>query len=292
MENLINLIIFSLVISNFAKCDGSNVDNYQKKAAEKKDFTAKNDAERLEELEFDAEIQRIIQRIKSQDNDKLNQEDGLGVFAINSSDAEQERATPKDKTVGCKNSDESFCFKKYMTNDCTYEYIRDLCPRTCMKCCADIDAGFCKKRRLYCRKKRFQDRMRVYCPQTCLYCKTGLAPPPCVSTTYGCCWDKSTPASAPIGSGIEKCPRCKDKKSPIMCSRLNFFCYDFNPHHRAGRQIRSLCPKTCRVCGLNAFCMDDPLQKENCPRYKRAGDCKLNENGMRYWCPKTCGFCK
>ena len=38
-------------------------------------------------------------------------------------------------------------------------------------------------------------------------CVLGLAPPPCVSTTYGCCWDKSTPASAPIGSGIEKCPR-------------------------------------------------------------------------------------
>ena len=33
-----------------------------------------------------------------------------------------------------------------------------------------------------------------------------LAPPLCVSTTFGCCWDKSTPASAPIGSGSEKCP--------------------------------------------------------------------------------------
>ena len=40
------------------------------------------------------------------------------------------------------------------------------------------------------------------------------------------------------------------------------------------------------------MCMDDEVQKENCPFYKAAGDCEANKNGMRYWCPKTCGFCK
>lgn len=39
-------------------------------------------------------------------------------------------------------------------------------------------------------------------------------------------------------------------------------------------------------------CMDHPLQKESCPRYKEEGLCKSNEKHMKYWCAKTCGFCK
>jgi len=120
----------------------------------------------------------------------------------------------------------------------------------------------------------------------------GHDPPPCVNTAFGCCWDKSTPASAPIGSGSEKCPECMNKKPSLFCHRFEHFCTDFNPDHSAGREIRSLCPETCGVCGPNAICRDDEAQKENCPLYKAAGDCESNKNGMRYWCPKTCGFCK
>lgn len=417
METLINLIIFSLLISNFAKCDGSKVDvsrvldelkdivgqletDSRKKTAEKKDFTAINDAEHLDELDFEAEIKKILQNAKSEkdgvknndgmelsdqltldaelermlQNDKaenkedvskkygmelsdelkldaelermlqdgnaenregVSNNDGMELSDHFKHDAELEKMFQNDNTANayckdhpyqkrkcptykkasycetrksqmgywcpktcgfCKSSCKNFktdCLKKYLEKGCMDKDVRRDCPRTCLECCADIDSRLCKSLRKYCHVKGFnKKRLRHLCPKTCGYCGKGLAPPPCLSTTYGCCWDKSTPASAPIGSGRENCPRCKDKKSPLLCYRFHGFCTDFNPDHIIGRDIRSLCPRTCGVCGPHAVCKDHPFQEESCPRYKRQGNCKSNENRMRYYCSKTCGFCK
>jgi len=311
MEKLINLIIFSLLISNVAKSEGSNVDitrvlselkdivgqlekDNQKKNAEMKDFKAKDDVEFLDELKFEAEIQSIIQSGKSQDKESVNRKDALEPTEEHKLEAELRRLMQNEKTANCKNAKtESHCLEAFKNERCLDEDVRTDCPRTCMKCCADIDSNLCKERRRYCHKTgSVLTRMRHLCPKTCGYCGKGHAPPPCMSSVFGCCWDKSTPASASIGSGRENCPACVDKRSSRLCNRFQRFCEDFNPDRKIGRQMRSLCPKTCRVCGPKARCMDDPAQKENCPRYKRTGDCKTNENGMRYWCPKTCGFCK
>jgi len=253
----------------------------QKKTAEKKDFTAKDDAELLDELEFEAEIEKVLHNGKSQDKDDQLKLEG-----------ELDRAIQEDKAVSCKDFRKD-CFNKYLAKGCLDKDIRKGCPRTCMTCCADVESKFCKARKLHChRPGLIRQQLRYYCPKTCGYCGKGRAPPPCINSVFGCCWDKSTPASAPIGSGRENCPACKDKRSSLFCSRFKHFCADFTLDRRAGRQIRSFCPKTCRVCGPNAMCRDDEVQKENCPFYKAAGDCEANKNGMRYWCPKTCGFCK
>ncbi len=42
------------------------------------------------------------------------------------------------------------------------------------------------------------------------------APPPCVSSKYGCCWDKKTFASGPIGSGTENCPGLHFSFAPFV----------------------------------------------------------------------------
>eukprot|EP00795_Rhopilema_esculentum_P010569 gene10569-19301_t len=157
---------------------------------------------------------------------------------------------------------------------------------------ADFSESFCKKRKRACHVKFAKERMRHYCPKTCEYCGKAPAPPPCLSTQFGCCWDKSTPASAPIGSGRENCPPCKDKQSESFCNMFKGDCTDYHPERIKGRQIRSFCPKTCRMCGKHPQCVDHPKQQYNCPQFKADGLCKANEKHMRLWCPKTCGFCK
>ena len=48
---------------------------------------------------------------------------------------------------------------------------------------------------------------------------SGHAPPPCIDAPFGCCWDKSTAAAAPIGTGADKCPR-KHRISQLIAQAI------------------------------------------------------------------------
>ncbi|XP_065068394.1 uncharacterized protein LOC135693756 isoform X2 [Rhopilema esculentum] len=205
-------------------------------------------------------------------------------------EADVQELEDKNDQPACTNTNEKKCLDNLIS--CTTPAIRKFCPRTCLVCCADFSESFCKKRKRACHVKFAKERMRHYCPKTCEYCGKAPAPPPCLSTQFGCCWDKSTPASAPIGSGRENCPPCKDKQSESFCNMFKGDCTDYHPERIKGRQIRSFCPKTCRMCGKHPQCVDHPKQQYNCPQFKADGLCKANEKHMRLWCPKTCGFCK
>ena len=48
---------------------------------------------------------------------------------------------------------------------------------------------------------------------------TASTMPKCVKSKYGCCWDRSTTAAAPVGSGKENCP------GRLLC-QIVYWCID------------------------------------------------------------------
>eukprot|EP00112_Aurelia_sp_Birch-Aquarium-sp1_P004759 Seg1540.1 transcript_id=Seg1540.1/GoldUCD/mRNA.D3Y31 product="hypothetical protein" protein_id=Seg1540.1/GoldUCD/D3Y31 len=195
----------------------------------------------------------------------------------------------------CKNLDsDEKCNKAMRAGDCKYKATRDVCNQSCMVCCADLSSSsWCKSRKKLCRHKRFSSTMRNYCPKTCGHCgRASAAMPKCVRSKYGCCWDRSTTAAAPIGSGKENCPACKDRKINRFCNQFTEACTNYNPDLKKGAQIRFFCPKTCRLCGEKPRCMDDSYMHFFCQQYKYDGTCKKNPSTMKYYCNRTCGFCK
>ncbi|XP_065068653.1 uncharacterized protein LOC135693971 [Rhopilema esculentum] len=185
----------------------------------------------------------------------------------------------------------SYCFRAVKNGSCRYKHIRKGCQRSCLVCCADLTAA-CKSRKFLCFHSYLKMKLRYFCPETCEYCGKAFAPPPCLDSKYGCCWDKSTPALSPIGSGEDSCPPCQDKQSSAFCNHFKIDCFDFHPAHIKGKQIRGFCPETCRVCGDKQLCMDDRRQAHLCPQYKDEGLCTKNTKLMKLWCPYTCKFCK
>jgi len=203
--------------------------------------------------------------------------------------AQEDKASKK-----CGNLDgDAKCSAAYLGGKCGNPSVAERCERACFKCCTDFNPTTCAnlKRLKLCFSKKWKDRMRNLCPKTCGYCGGKMpAPPPCVSSKYGCCWDKKTFASGPIGSGTENCPACRDLNSKEFCSRFQSDCYEMNLVK--GKQMRNFCPKTCKLCGVGAVCRDHPRVKYMCPQYKAEGLCETNSQTMSFYCEKTCEFCK
>eukprot|EP00794_Sanderia_malayensis_P015734 gene15734-17319_t len=230
------------------------------------------------------------------DNDELLEELSKSIkkdpaMSSNSESSEtvkkEENTPPLPST--CKDVGKQ-CIEDSQAGKCVDKNIRKICPRSCMTCCADIDSTMCAGFKKMCFGVQ-KERLARLCPETCGHCSNKMpAPAPCMQSKYGCCWDKSTFAAGPIGSGTENCPPCKNVKSDTFCNRFASDCYAQNKDK--GKQMLEFCPKTCHVCGASKICRDVKIHKYQCPQYKADGLCEASPKTMRAWCAGTCGFCQ
>ncbi|XP_066918517.1 papilin-like [Clytia hemisphaerica] len=178
------------------------------------------------------------------------------------------------------------------------------CRRTCQFCCADSSsASVCKTlskfsqrvRERTCHSEKFYSILKKSCPKTCEYCGKAPSEPPCVRSKYGCCWE-GTIAKDHVGTSRDGCPECKDRSGKEFCSQFRVHCND--KFSKSGRQIRQLCPRTCRRCGPHQICRDEPTLLDSCLQMKHDTDsfgskpCLDNFHVMKFNCPKTCKICK
>jgi len=188
-----------------------------------------------------------------------------------------------------------YCYKKAFANECHVkpkEMEKD-CARSCRFCCDDDQSIFSKKCGEYkkiglCAKPDYQDRLRIFCPKTCAFCGRAAAEPPCVRSTYGCCWDGAI-AKNHVGTADDGCKPCVDYYSTPFCQKFKTDCT--NSWSLAGTQARTLCPKTCGRCGPHKICRDDPTMVDSCLSLSRDGMCISNFHVMKFSCPKSCHIC-
>eukprot|EP00112_Aurelia_sp_Birch-Aquarium-sp1_P011006 Seg2324.4 transcript_id=Seg2324.4/GoldUCD/mRNA.D3Y31 product="hypothetical protein" protein_id=Seg2324.4/GoldUCD/D3Y31 len=241
----------------------------------------------IEKAEMDDSLFALPQNDSEQDEEEL--------FAPDRDDIEKEAGKGKCRNKKSRN----YCLKAAMKGQCKHKKIREECNQACLVCCADFafhstQLKICSQDRLsLCNLDGTKKFMRFYCPKSCGHCGKAIEPPSCVSSKYGCCLDRKTAASAPVGSQDDGCPECKDKLRNGFCSLFAVECNAINLPKR--KQMQKYCPKTCRVCkgpdGKPPRCMDEPKYEFFCPQYKDQGFCKTDQKRMKFLCNKTCKFC-
>jgi len=190
-----------------------------------------------------------------------------------------------------------YCYNKAIAHECHHHptEMKNDCARSCGFCCDDdktlVGVKKCEsfKKMKLCEKENYQDRLRIFCPRTCGFCGKAAAEPPCVRSTYGCCWDGDT-ATHHVGTFDDGCKECKDFYDSQFCHKFIMDCN--NEWSLAGQQIRTLCPKTCGRCGPHKICRDDPKMSHTCAELKADGACVSNFHVMKFNCPMTCHICK
>lgn len=202
------------------------------------------------------------------------------------------------KTKDCERmAKDKFC-QKYPKE------MKKRCRRTCQFCCADnptvstcknLESSSQRVRERMCHSEKFYATLKTICPKTCGYCGKAPSEPPCVRSQYGCCWE-GTIAKDHVGTSRDGCPECKDRLSQKFCNDFRIHCSE--RFSKAGKQVRQMCPRSCRRCGPNQICRDEPSLRDSCLQMKHDTDsygskpCVDNFHVMRFNCPKTCNICK
>jgi len=177
------------------------------------------------------------------------------------------------------------------------EKLEGACDKTCQYCRECKNSGaisdeMCENLRKesrtnpqgldYCFMDGYTDRMRNICYKSCGYCKAP-APPKCSETQYKCCWDDVTTKVDNAGSN---CPACVDQYK-YACTT---FKEDCSSRYKPGEFMHTYCPETCNLCG--GGCLNERGFDEYCAFWKTDLNwCVENEDKMRHYCNKECGFC-
>jgi len=135
----------------------------------------------------------------------------------------------------------------------------------------------------YCFEDGYVEQMKAVCYKTCGYCKAP-APPKCYDTKYKCCWDLTTTRFDQAGSN---CPACKDAYQ-YVCKT---FKEDCSSRYKPGEFMNDYCPQTCKLCDGTGGCSNERGFDEYCDNWKSMNWCTIQEDRMRHFCSKTCGFC-
>lgn len=86
----------------------------------------------------------------------------------------------------------------------------------------------------------YRDVMKSACRKTCELCEP-IKEEACISSQFGCCWDKKTPSHGITGYG---CPECKD-----LFRFCHYFIRDCNSAISQNKHfMRDKCAQTCGYC--------------------------------------------
>lgn len=187
-----------------------------------------------------------------------------------------------------------------------------------VKACTD-DFAYCSAQKSLCGREEFP-AVEAYCKKTCGTCTEEFEMPTTNVQTNKArligpsCEDKSwcNAATCLMPEFIDDCPiacgltRCNDQEHQQVDLVLEDTCEDRNDncvvqgelcdHETIGKQIKSICPKTCGVCqpaddsDLFVNC-DDKLGEDKCQEVSEYCNSAMASDMMMINCAKTCGFC-
>ncbi|XP_027047821.1 papilin-like isoform X2 [Pocillopora damicornis] len=129
-------------------------------------------------------------------------------------------------------------------------YAGDGCPE-----CRDQFPSYCRERiARHPRKSACNKNGSKMCPKSCGVCEhkaaAAQAPPECLYSHYGCCWDL-TSAQGPVGEG---CVACRDRLRTRACKNL------LRNYRLKGiegckwKSVKSICALTCNSCVVKPKC--------------------------------------
>lgn len=142
-------------------------------------------------------------------------------------------------------------------------YAGDGCPE-----CRDQFPSYCRERiARHPRKSACNKHGSKMCPKSCGVCEhktaAAQAPPECLYSHYGCCWDL-TSAQGPVGEG---CVACRDRHGfKRLCKLWSHYCKDEAYKYVQKNVIdeyRETCPMTCGKCRIGQKMLDLSVYKRN-----------------------------